>query len=106
MIERYNHFLAQLDLTLEEIQWHKQRYEDVEASALRLETRAAERSTYLKQRDDMQKSFEYFAVRRKTNTSTLSSHNKRPRSPPSSGSMRRTRPPIANGSETASSSAF
>jgi hypothetical protein len=106
MNERYTHFLAQLDLTVEAVQWHNQRYEDVEAVALRAETRAADRSKYLKQRDNMQKSFEHFAVRRKTNTSSFSSDNWRPRSPPSSGSMRRTRPPIVQAGDTASSFAF
>jgi hypothetical protein len=103
MLEKYNHFLAQLDLTVEQIQWHNQRYEDVEAVARRYETRAAEHSTYLKQRSDMQKAYEHVAVRRKTNTSSLSRSNWRP---PSNGSMRRTRPPIEKASETASSFAF
>jgi hypothetical protein len=106
MQERYTHFLAELDLTVEAIQWHNQRYEDVEAVALRSETRAADRSNFLKQRDKMYKSFEHFAVRRKTHTPSLSNNTWRPRSPPSSGSMRRTRPPLVQAGETASSFTF
>jgi hypothetical protein len=104
--ERYTHFLAELDLTVEAVQWHNERYEDVEAVALRAETRAADRSTYLKQRDKMYKSFEHFACRRKTDASSLSSNTWRPRSTTSSGSMRRTRPPLSQAGETTSSFAF
>jgi hypothetical protein len=103
MQDQVAHFVIELDQVVDGVQWHNQRYEDVEAVAVRAETRKTEHFNYLKQKDNYMKSLEHFAVRKKAAKSSLSSKNGRPRSRPASGSIRRTRPPVQQAGETAPS---